>query len=62
MNNNLLYGKNQIKRIVNLEVNNDIIDIFTREKTGKLQKQQISNKYFDTANNRINAVAKAKGE
>lgn len=62
MNEELLYGKNKTSRIVSLEVNDNEIEIFTRDENGELKKQYTTTRHWILTNDPKSQWKKLKGE
>jgi len=61
MNEELLYGKSKINRIVSLEVNDNEIEIFIRDENGDLQKQYTTTRHWILTNDPKSQWKKLKG-
>jgi len=46
MNNQLIYGKNQIQRIVSIEPNDEEVKIFIEDELNEIQEQTLTNRYW----------------
>lgn len=61
MNDRLLYGKNETKRIVSLEVKDQQIELFIRNENEELKKEYLPNKYWILTNDSNSNWNKLKG-
>lgn len=54
MNKNLIWGKNNLERIVCIEPSDGSLEIFTENDSGEIKSQFLSNKYWILSNQKLN--------
>lgn len=61
-NDRLLFGKNPLERLVNLEVENDKVILFIEDKDGRINKEERSNRSWILYHNPMPGSVKLQGE
>jgi DNA polymerase, archaea type len=63
MDNRLIYGKNQINRIVSIEPENETTSLFVQSLDGTIKEQKVPTRYWIVANEKIdNKSVRLKGD